>query len=160
MRINVITNPMGGIIPMNTALSLVLTVGWIVGVTNAINLLDGLDGLASGVVSIVTTTMLLVGLVVGLPNVFLTITCGALAGACMGFMMHNGFPARIFMGDTGSLFLGFLLANLSIVTMYKTGAAVMLGIPLLALGVPIADITIAFTLDKHWPDCHFTPTSC
>lgn len=126
------------------AVAFLVTVGWIVGVTNAINLLDGLDGLAPGVVAIVASTMVAVGLTNNAGNVFLAVSCASLAAACLGFLVHNTPPARIFMGDTGSLFLGFLVANVSLLSSHKTAAATGLAIPLVALGVPVADTLIAF----------------
>ena len=143
VRIDFINTPAGGQIWFADAGSLILTVGWILGVTNAINLLDGLDGLASGVVAIVAATLILVGLAGVEPDVFLVLTTGALGGACMGFLLHNRHPARIFMGDSGSLFLGFLLANLVLLTMQKRTFAMALGVPIMMLGVPLMDTAIA-----------------
>lgn len=134
-----------GVVAFHPAVGLALTVAWIVGVTNAINLLDGLDGLASGVVAIVASTMCMIGFTMGAPNPLLMLACAALASSCMGFLLHNGHPAKIFMGDTGSLFLGFVIANLSLLTSHKTATATALGIPIVALGVPIADTVIAFS---------------
>ncbi len=126
-------------------ISYVVTVAWIVGVTNAINLLDGLDGLAAGVVAIVTATLMLTGLMGGTVGVFLLFTMGALCSSCLAFLFYNGHPARIFMGDTGSLFIGFLLANIAVLTFQKSTTATALGIPILVLGVPLADTAIAFS---------------
>lgn len=145
VRVTWLTLPFIGQLDLIWPLSMALTVAWIVGITNAINLLDGLDGLASGVSAIVTTTLMLVGLMSNHNGVFLIFTAGSLGAACLGFLVHNRHPARIFMGDTGSLFLGFLLANVSVLTYRKYTTAVMLGIPILALGVPIADTLLAFT---------------
>ncbi len=145
VRVGFVTLPSVGMTHLASPLGLLLTVGWIVGVTNAINLLDGLDGLAAGVVSIVSTTLLLVGLLGEGSNVFLVLTSAAMAASCLGFLFHNSHPARVFMGDTGSLFLGFLLANVAILTSQKSTTTAALGIPILALGVPISDTVIALT---------------
>lgn len=110
---------------------------WIVGVTNAVNLLDGLDGLAGGVVAIIAASFLVYAVIQG--NVLTVILMGAVAGACLGFLPHNRPPARIFMGDAGSLTLGFLLAVMSVHSSLKAPAAVAILVPILALGVPIMD---------------------
>ncbi len=110
---------------------------WIVGVTNAVNLLDGLDGLAGGVVAIIAASFLIYAVIQG--NVLTVILMGAVAGACLGFLPHNRPPARIFMGDAGSLTLGFLLAVMSVHSSLKAPAAVAILVPILALGVPIMD---------------------
>lgn len=143
VKISALSHPVSGSILLDASASLVITLAWIVGVTNAINLLDGLDGLASGVVTIVATALVLTGLLAGAPDIFLVLTTGALAGACLGFMLHNCHPARIFMGDTGSQFLGFLIANIAILSTQKRTTAMALAIPILALGIPIADTLYA-----------------
>ena len=98
-------------------LAVPVTIIWIVGITNAVNLIDGLDGLAVGVSSIAAITMLAVALLTG--NMPIAITMAALAGACIGFMPYNLNPAKIFMGDTGSTFLGYMLATVSIMGLFK-----------------------------------------
>jgi UDP-GlcNAc:undecaprenyl-phosphate GlcNAc-1-phosphate transferase len=115
----------------------VLTVVWIVGVTNAVNLLDGLDGLAAGVVAIIAASLLAYALLLG--NLGTVILMAAITGACIGFLRHNWAPARIFMGDSGSLTLGFLLAAMSVHSSIKAPAAIAIVVPLLALGVPVID---------------------
>ena len=114
-----------------------LTVLWIVGITNSVNLIDGLDGLAVGVSTISCVTILVVALLVSEPNVALIVA--ALAGACIGFM-----PARIFMGDTGSLLLGYVLATVSVLGLFKFYAIVTFVVPVLALAVPLSDTLFAF----------------
>ena len=104
-------------------LAVPVTIIWIVGITNAVNLIDGLDGLAVGVSSIAAITMLAVALLTG--NMPIAITMAALAGACIGFMPYNLNPAKIFMGDTGSTFLGY--------------AVISFAVPFLILGLPIFD---------------------
>ena len=114
-----------------------LTVLWIVGITNAVNLLDGLDGLACGVSSISALTLLVIAIIVGEGNVaFLT---SALAGACFGFLPYNFNPAKLFMGDTGALFLGFILSSVSVQGLFKGYAIISIAAPLLILGLPIFD---------------------
>jgi len=120
-----------------------ITLLWIVAVTNAVNLIDGLDGLAVGVSMIASVTMLAVAVVVAEPNVAVILAC--LAGACIGFMPYNLNPAKIFMGDTGALLLGYVLSTMSVVGMFKFYAIVSFLVPVLALAVPILDISFAFT---------------
>jgi UDP-GlcNAc:undecaprenyl-phosphate GlcNAc-1-phosphate transferase len=110
---------------------------WIVGVTNAINLIDGLDGLAGGVVAIISTSLLGYAILQG--NAGTVLLMAATAGACIGFLRHNWEPARIFMGDSGSLSLGFLLAAATVHSSLKAPAAVAILVPILALGVPVMD---------------------
>ena len=119
-----------------------VTVLWIVGVTNAVNLIDGLDGLAVGVSTISCVTILVVALLVSEPNVALIVA--ALAGACIGFMPYNLNPARSFMGDTGSLLLGYVLATVSVLGLFKFYAIVTFVVPVLALAVPLSDTLFAF----------------
>ena len=123
-------------------LSVPITVLWIVGITNAVNLIDGLDGLAVGVSTISCVTILVVALLVSEPNVALIVA--ALAGACIGFMPYNLNPARIFMGDTGSLLLGYVLATVSVLGLFKFYAIVTFVVPVLALAVPLSDTLFAF----------------
>lgn len=118
-------------------LAVPVTIIWIVGITNAVNLIDGLDGLAVGVSSIAAITMLAVALLTG--NMPIAITMAALAGACIGFMPYNLNPAKIFMGDTGSTFLGYMLATVSIMGLFKFYAVISFAVPLLILGLPIFD---------------------
>jgi len=123
-------------------LSVPLTLIWIVGCTNAVNLIDGLDGLAVGVSAISSFTMLIVAMFVAEPTV--AIILAALTGACAGFMPYNMNPAKIFMGDTGSQLLGFVLASASIMGLFKFHAIITFFVPLLALGLPIFDTAFAF----------------
>lgn len=123
-------------------LSYPVTVIWIVAVTNAVNLIDGLDGLACGVSTISSMTMLVIALLVSEVNV--AIMMGALAGACLGFLPYNLNPAKIFMGDTGSTFLGFILATVSVQGMFKMYTIISFVVPFLMLGLPIFDTCFAF----------------
>ena len=118
-------------------LAVPVTIIWIVGITTAVNLIDGLDGLAVGVSSIAAITMLAVALLTG--NMPIAITMAALAGACIGFMPYNLNPAKIFMGDTGSTFLGYMLATVSIMGLFKFYAVISFAVPFLILGLPIFD---------------------
>jgi len=124
------------------ALSIPITVIWIVGITNSVNLIDGLDGLAVGVSTISAVVMLTIALMVSYPNV--AIIMAALAGACLGFLPYNFNPAKIFMGDTGALLLGYLLATVSIIGLFKFYAVVSVAAPLLVLAVPLFDTSFAF----------------
>ncbi|MGE4548504.1 MAG: MraY family glycosyltransferase [Intestinibacillus sp.] len=120
-----------------------VTIIWIVGITNAVNLIDGLDGLAVGVSSIASLTMLAVGLLTN--DLAVAVTMASLTGACIGFMPYNLNPAKIFMGDTGSTFLGFVLATMSIQGMFKFYAVISFAVPFLILGLPIFDTAFAIT---------------
>lgn len=122
-------------------LSIPITVLWIVGLTNAVNLIDGLDGLAIGVSSIGALTMLVIAILVAEPQVALVMA--ALVGACIGFMPYNMNPAKIFMGDTGSTFLGFILACITIQGLFKFYAVISFVVPFLILGLPIFDTMFA-----------------
>ena len=123
-------------------LSIPLTMLWIVGCTNAVNLIDGLDGLAVGVSAISSMTMLIVSLFVSEPVV--SIILAALTGAGLGFMPYNLNPAKIFMGDVGSQLLGFVLSTASIMGLFKLHAIITFFVPLLALALPLADTIFAF----------------
>lgn len=122
-------------------LSIPVTVIWIVGLTNAVNLIDGLDGLAVGVSAIASIAMMTISLAMGQWNT--AIILAALVGACFGFMPYNLNPARIFMGDTGALMLGYVMACISVTGLLKFYAIVSFIVPLLALGLPIFDTAFA-----------------
>lgn len=122
--------------------SLPVTLLWVIILTNSINLIDGLDGLAAGVSLIVALTLFLAGHFLELP--LLAVFALSLAGASAGFLPFNYFPARIFMGDSGSLTLGFLFASLGLLFPIKGFAATALFIPLLTLGVPLAEAGTTF----------------
>jgi len=119
------------------AVAPILSVLWIVGVTNAINLIDGLDGLAAGIVAIISSSLLVLAVLQPSPEIVITTSC--IVGACLGFLRHNRRPARIYMGDSGSLLLGFILASLTLRTSVKASATVAILVPILALGLPVID---------------------
>lgn len=123
--------------------SIPLTLIWIVAITNAVNFIDGLDGLACGVCCISSVNMLVIALLPFTPGSGVAIVMATLAGACIGFLPFNFNPAKIFMGDTGSTFLGFVLASVSILGLFKFYAFVSFAVPFLLLGVPIFDICFA-----------------
>ena len=118
-------------------ISIPLTLIWFVGLQNTINLIDGVDGLAAGVVAIVAATLLLAA--INRSQTDIVILSGALIGACIGFLFFNWHPARVFMGDSGSNFLGFTLAALSVLSVAKGAVIFALIIPVLALAIPIFD---------------------
>ncbi len=143
-RIQYFTNPFGEGVSAYVDLgkwALPVTVIWIVTITNALNFIDGLDGLACGVCCISAMSMLVIALLVSEPNI--AIIMAAIVGACLGFIPYNFNPAKIFMGDTGSTFLGFVLASVSIQGLFKLYAVVSFAVPFLLLGVPIFDICFA-----------------
>ena len=122
-------------------LSYPISVLWIVAITNAVNLIDGLDGLACGVSTISSMTLLVIALIVSEPDV--AVLTAALAGACIGFLPYNLNPAKIFMGDTGSTFLGFVLATVSIQGLFKFYTIISFAVPFLMLALPIFDTCFA-----------------
>ena len=121
--------------------SIPITVLWIVGVTNAVNLIDGLDGLAAGVSTISTVSLFAISLITR--DVGVAIVTAAVAGAGFGFLPYNIHPAKLFMGDTGSTFLGFILSCISIVGLFKGYAVISIAVPFLILGLPILDTAFA-----------------
>ena len=131
------TLPFLGAVDLPRAVGVPLTVLWVVAVMNMVNFLDGLDGLASGVCGIAGGTFAVIAL--SLDKVDAAILSAVVAGACVGFLRHNFFPARIFMGDSGALVLGYTLATVAVAGLLKTASTVVLFLPLLVLAVPIID---------------------
>jgi UDP-GlcNAc:undecaprenyl-phosphate/decaprenyl-phosphate GlcNAc-1-phosphate transferase len=131
------TLPFVGAVDLPAWIGVPVSVLWIVAVMNMINFLDGLDGLAAGVCAIAGLTFAILSLSLGAADP--AIASAAVAGASLGFLRHNFFPARIFMGDSGALCLGFVLATVSIQGLVKTASTVVLLLPLLVLAVPIID---------------------
>ena len=140
-EIRYVTNPFS-VVPFDLGwLAGPVTVFWIVLMTNAINFIDGLDGLAVGVSGISTATMLVIAMLLGEESV--AVVLAALLGACIGFIPYNFNPAQIFMGDTGSTFLGFVLASISVQGLFKMYAVISFMVPFLILGVPFFDVSFA-----------------
>jgi UDP-GlcNAc:undecaprenyl-phosphate/decaprenyl-phosphate GlcNAc-1-phosphate transferase len=131
------TFPVLGIHALPGWLAIALALLWIVAIMNMVNFLDGLDGLAAGVCGISGVTFAVIALSLGRPEA--AVLSAIVAGGCLGFLRHNFYPARIFMGDSGALLLGFVLATVSIQGLLKTAATVALFFPLFALAVPIID---------------------
>jgi len=140
-RVSGVMNPFGGGLLDVHAFDYPLTVLWIVGVTNALNLIDGLDGLAAGVATIAAFTILPIALLWG--DTGTAVLTVLLAGSLVGFLRYNFNPAKIFLGDSGSLFIGFMLAVLSIRSSTKSTTAFALVVPILALGLPIMDTLLS-----------------
>tara|TARA_Y100000590_G_scaffold386315_1_gene459043 strand:- start:795 stop:1598 length:804 start_codon:yes stop_codon:yes gene_type:complete len=140
MRIEGVSNPFGGILMIPLLLAIPFTVMWIVALMNAVNLADGLDGLAAGVALVAVTILVILSARLGQPEVA---TLGlALVGAIIGFLPFNIFRATIFLGDSGAHLLGYMLATLAIVGGAKLATA------LLVLGVPIMDV--AWSVIRRW----------
>ncbi len=148
IRITYLILPMLGKIEFGV-LSIPLTLIWVVGLTNALNWVDGLDGLAAGITSIACVSLLIIGWRGG--ELVSAVILIALLGATLGFLKYNFYPAKVFMGDTGSNFLGFVLANVAIMGSLKSAAVLSLMIPILILGVPIFD-----TLFSVWRRIHLS----
>lgn len=143
VRIGNITIPIfDTVIRLNDTWALILTVAWIIGITNAINLIDGLDGLSSGITLISCLSLLMVFSLNGAPMIAI-ILITALSGALVGFLPYNFNPARTFIGDTGSNFLGFSLAVISIMGVAKTYTAIVIIAPIIVLALPIFDTVFA-----------------
>ncbi|MDE6260974.1 MAG: undecaprenyl/decaprenyl-phosphate alpha-N-acetylglucosaminyl 1-phosphate transferase [Oscillospiraceae bacterium] len=148
-RIEVLSNP--NIFSSNPVwqlgwLAYPVTVIWIVAITNAVNLIDGLDGLACGVSTISAATMMVIALLVSvseLGELDVAVMMAALVGACIGFLPYNFNPAKIFMGDTGATFLGFIMATVSVEGMFKQYTIISFVVPFLMLGLPIFDVCFA-----------------
>ena len=133
---------MDGYTYLSTAQSVILTMLWIVGMVNALNLIDGLDGLAAGVSSIAAITLCILTLQRSMPSVACSLA--SIAGSCIGFLPYNFNPARIFMGDTGAMLLGYLFATFSIAGVVKSALAIwLLPVTAIVLGYPVADTVFA-----------------
>ncbi len=140
VRIDFVTDPFGDYIYLEW-FAVPATMFWLVGLTNTVNLIDGLDGLAAGVSAIASFTIMLIALEQDF--ILVAVLTAALAGAAVGFLKYNFNPAQIFMGDTGSMFLGFMLAGISVTGAVKSVATIALVVPVFALGLPILDTTFA-----------------
>lgn len=148
VRISVVTNPFSSLYEFVDVgiMFIPLTIIWVVGITNALNLIDGLDGLAAGIGLISALTILIIALLNSKNEA--AILAVILCGAILGFLPYNFNPASIFMGDTGAQLLGFLLAAISIEGAIKSAAAFSIAVPILALGIPIYDTLFAMIRRK------------
>ena len=140
IRIEWVNNPLGGYFYLEY-LSIPVTIFWVVSFTNVVNLIDGLDGLAAGVGAIASLTVGLVAWQFG--YYYIAVLASALCGAIVGFLRYNFNPASIFMGDTGSMFIGYMMAAISVFGAVKTAATVALIVPAITLGLPIMDTAFA-----------------
>jgi len=140
IKIDTIFNPFGSTIQLVGVASYIITVLWIVGISNAVNFIDGVDGLAGSVISVNSITLAIIAVAMTPPNPMSALIAFILAGSMLAFLTYNFNPAKIFMGDSGALFSGFLLATLSITGVMK-GAALAIILPFFVLSVPIIDIT-------------------
>lgn len=138
-----IFNPDGGMIALGS-LAIPVTVFWIVAVTNAVNLIDGLDGLSCGVSAISAISILVSSFFMNDTPYFAILLTAILAGSCIGFLPYNFNPAKIFMGDTGAMFLGFALSTISILGVFKTSAVISYWVPFIAFALPLGDTIFAF----------------
>ncbi len=137
--VNRFTFPFVGIHTLPSSVGIPLTIIWIVAIMNMFNFLDGLDGLAAGVAAIAGLTFSVIALSLGKYDA--AVLSAIVFGACVGFLRHNFYPARIIMGDSGALLLGYVLATIAVQGLLKTAATVALFFPLLVLAVPIVDTT-------------------
>ncbi len=136
-RIRSITNPFGGGVLELGIFGFPASILWMVGITNAMNLLDGVDGLVSGVTLCISLALSVMNILSG--NIFVATLTVCIAGACMGFLPYNFAPARIFLGDSGSLFLGIILACTGMISLFKETTATLLLAPLILFAIPLYD---------------------
>ncbi|MGE5674893.1 MAG: MraY family glycosyltransferase [Mycobacterium leprae] len=141
VRIDYVYSPLGDKFIQFGAWAGPLTIFWVVAFTNVVNLIDGLDGLAAGISTITSLTLLLVSLQHGFSSA--VVVTAALAGSAIGFLRYNFNPAKIFMGDAGAMFLGFALAAVSVTGVLKTTVTIGVFVPLVALALPIFDTAFA-----------------
>ena len=142
VKITTVFLPVLGAVTIPPVISYFLTIGWIVGISNAVNFIDGVDGLAGSVISISSVSLGLISLTLMPPDIVISLFAFILAGSMLGFLTYNFHPAKIFMGDSGALFAGFVLATLSVMYSMKASSYSMY-VPLLILAVPIIDITFS-----------------
>ena len=141
LRVTTLSLPFVGTVELGLVVGMLFTVIWFVGITNAFNLIDGLDGLAAGAALFALTTMFVVASLNGLVGA--AVVTIILAGATVGFLCFNFHPASIFLGDSGSLFLGFMLAGIGLVGSQKSPTVIAVAIPIVSLGLPVLDTTLA-----------------
>lgn len=137
VRISGVNLPFGHYYGFPLWLSILATVIWVVALTNMMNFLDGVDGLAAGLAAISAVTLVFIAILKG--QTVMAVLGVSLMGSCLGFLKHNFHPARIFMGDAGATFLGYVLAAVAVNGAFKSATLVSLAVPVLALGVPILD---------------------
>jgi len=140
VRISEVSTPFGWGLSLGI-FALPFTLLWLVGLTNGMNLLDGMDGLAAGVGAISALTILIIATNMG--DTQIAVFAAALLGSLLGFLWFNFHPAQIFLGDCGALFLGFFLAAISVLGNQKSASAIAMGVPIIALGIPIFDTSFA-----------------
>lgn len=139
-----ISNTTGdGMLMFPVWLSWLVTMAWVFGITNMVNFIDGVDGLASGIVTIASVTLFVVALLKGQEGT--AVLAAILAGACVAFLLYNFYPAKIFMGDAGAIFIGYTLAVVAVDGSFKSATLISILIPIFALGVPILDTIIVFS---------------
>jgi UDP-GlcNAc:undecaprenyl-phosphate GlcNAc-1-phosphate transferase len=155
IRIDWVMNPFSGELIYFEWLAIPITIFWIVGLTNTVNLIDGLDGLAAGVSTIAALSIFFIAADMG--NMVVAMLLVSLAGSAIGFLRYNMNPARVFMGDTGSMFLGYVLAAVSIIGAVKSAATIALIVPIVALGLPILDTAFAILRRKLSGEPIFKP---
>ncbi len=143
---DVLTNPLGGMVFVAGPFGALVTVTWLVALCNVMNLIDGIDGLAAGIAAIAGMTVFAASYQRG--DVGTAILAAAFIGGTLGFLPFNFNPARIFLGDTGSMLLGYILGSLAVLGTYKSYTAISLLVPLAALGVPVADTAMAIV--RRW----------
>ncbi len=141
VTVSTLSLPFVGVLHFTPPIGLLITVFWFVGITNAFNLIDGLDGLASGAALFALTTMFVVASING--QIGAGLVTIVLAGATLGFLVYNWHPASIFLGDSGSLFIGFMLAGIGLLSSQKGSTVVAVAIPVVALGLPVLDTALA-----------------
>jgi len=141
IRIQFLNNPFNGMLYLGIWPSIILTLFWVIGLTNALNFIDGLDGLLAGVTGISCFALFIIALMK--EQILVALLLLALMGSCCGFLRYNFNPARIFMGDTGSLFLGYMLASFSIVGALKVTTTLAFCVPILVFALPICDTLAA-----------------
>ena len=141
IQINNLYNPFGDPIHLNYIISYIVTVLWLVGISNAVNFIDGVDGLAGSIITISAVTLGLIATSIS-PNAISALIAFILAGAVLAFLTYNFHPAKIFMGDSGALFCGFMLATLSITGIIE-GNSIGIIVPMFILAIPIIDIVFS-----------------
>jgi UDP-GlcNAc:undecaprenyl-phosphate GlcNAc-1-phosphate transferase len=142
-RIDALSIPLFGSVELPPLVSFLFTIVWLVGITNAFNLIDGLDGLASG--AALFSSLVILGVSVSQERTLMIVIALVLCGAVAGFLRYNFNPASIFLGDSGALFIGFLLAAMSVLGTQKASTAVAIFVPILAFGFPVVDTAMAMS---------------